>query len=320
MRLACLLALPALEKSLNDLEGAFTKKAKAFDKLVKPARTHLQDAVPLTLSQEFASYASALRRSGKRLRAASQALQEIHLGGTAAGTGINTTPEYRKTVAKNLSKVSGIALHPTDDAIELTQNHNDFLHVGQSLSLVATDIARICAALKLLSSGPKTGLSEITLPDVEPGSSIMPGKINPSIPEAAEMASMHVLGAMHAVELSCVNTQLDLNTNTPLIAHELLTSMALLEKSMAMLARDCVLGIKANPKQLQKYVDESNIVATALNPALGYSQVSKLVQESLTTNKPIRQLVLERKLLPPKELDRLLDPASLTRPNLKKRK
>lgn len=319
-RLACLLALPGLEKNLDDLQTAFSKKAKGFDKLVKPARTHLQDAVPMTLGQQFASYASALRRSHKRIQAATDTLKEIHLGGTAAGTGINTTPDYRKTVAKHLGKVSGIALRTTEDAIELTQNHNDFLHFSQSLSLLAADLCRISAALKLLASGPKTGLCEITLPDVEPGSSIMPGKVNPSIPEAAEMAAMHVLGAMHAVELSCVNTQLDLNTNTPLIAHELLSSMDLLTKTMAMLSRDCVNGIKANPQQLQKYVDESKIVATALNPALGYSQVSKLVQESVRNGKPIRQLVLERKLLPQKELDRLLDPESLTKPNLKARK
>ncbi|MBI2445395.1 aspartate ammonia-lyase [Candidatus Micrarchaeota archaeon] len=320
VRLACLLGLPALEKNLENLETALSKKAKSFDKLVKPARTHLQDAVPITLGQEFQSYASALRRSQKHLHAAADALKEIHLGGTAAGTGINTTPDYRAIVAKHLAKVSGMALRPTEDAVELTQNHNDFLHFSQSLSLIATDICRISVNLKLLSSGPKTGLGEIMLPDVEPGSSIMPGKVNPSIPEAAEMASMHVLGAMHAVELSCINTQLDLNTNTPLIAHELLTSMDVLSNALAMLTRDCVSSIRANPKQLQKYVDDSTIVATALNPILGYSQVSKLVQESVKSGKPIRQLVLERRLLPPKELDRVLDPASLTRPNIKAKK
>ena len=319
-RLACLLAMPALEKNIDGLETAFSKKAKTFQNLVKPARTHLQDAVPLTLGQEFNSYASALKRSRKRLQAASEALKEIHLGGTAAGTGINTTASYRKTVAKHLSKITGLGFVPTDDAVELTQNHNDFLHFGQSLSLLSADLCRICAALKLLSSGPKTGLGEIVLPDVEPGSSIMPGKVNPSIPEAAEMASMHVLGAMHAVELSCINTQLDLNTNTPLIAHELLNSMDLLANTAAMLTRDCVLGIKTNPKQLEKYVEESTIVATALNPVLGYSAVSKLVQESVKTGKTIRQLALERKLLPPKQLDALLDAEHLTRPNLKSEK
>ncbi len=320
VRLACLLSLPKLDKNVTDLETAFSKKAKSFSKIVKPARTHLQDAVPITLGQEFASYASAFKRSQTRIRAASEALKEIHLGGTAAGTGINTTPTYRQTVAKQLSKVSGIALRPTADAVELTQNHNDFLHFGQSLSLLATDICRISAALKLLSSGPKTGLEEIMLPDVEPGSSIMPGKVNPSIPEAAEMAGMHVLGAMHAVELSCVNTQLDLNTNTPLIAFELLNSMALLEKTCGMLTSDCVSGIKANETQMKKYVENSTIVATALNPALGYSQVSKLVKESIKSGKPIRQIVLDRKLLPQKQLDALLDPENLTRPNLKTNK
>ncbi len=317
IRLACLLVLPGLEKNVSDLEAAFEKKAKQFSKIIKPARTHLQDAVPITLGQQFASYASALGRSQKRVQSAANALQEIHLGGTAAGTGINTTPTYAKNVTAKLSKLSGITMHTTTDFIELTQNHNDFLHFGQSLSLLATDVCRICTNLKLLSSGPKTGLGEITLPDVEPGSSIMPGKVNPSIPEAAEMAAMHVLGAMHAVELSCVNTQLDLNTNTPLIAFELLNSMALLEKTCGMLTRECVLGIRADEKQIRHYVDQSTIVATALNPALGYSTVGKLVQESLKSGKPIRQIVLDRKLLPPKQLDALLDPENLTKPNLK---
>ncbi|MBI5226008.1 aspartate ammonia-lyase [Candidatus Micrarchaeota archaeon] len=319
-KLACLLGMTELERALIALESAFQKKAHQFAKIVKPARTHLQDAVPMTLGQQFRSYASAIIRSHNRIRAASDALKEIHLGGTAAGTGINTTPTYRASVAKHLSKLCGMPLQPTDDPIELTQNHNDFLHFGQSLSLVSTDLCRICTNLKLLSSGPKAGLAEIILPDVEPGSSIMPGKVNPSVPEAAEMAAMHVMGAMHSVELCCLNAQLDLNTNTPLVAFELLNGMDLLTNTATMLGRDCIGGIRANPKQIQHYVDQSTIVATALNPVLGYSAVSKLVQESVRTGKPVRQLVQERKLLPQKELDRLLDAESLTKPNLKTKK
>ncbi|MDP2717820.1 MAG: aspartate ammonia-lyase, partial [Candidatus Micrarchaeota archaeon] len=301
-RLACLLSLPKLQKKAGAIASAFSKKAKSFSRIVKPARTHLQDAVPMILGQEIASYASAITRSQKRLKTAGEALAEIHLGGTAAGTGINTTPTYAKNVAANLSKLSGVPLHPTNDFVELTQNHNDFLYFANALSLLSVDMCRICACLKLLSSGPKTGLGEIVLPDVEPGSSIMPGKVNPSVPEAAEMCGMHVLGAMRTVELCCVNTQLDLNTNTPLIAFELLTSMDLLANALGMLDEKCVRGITANEKTLDRYVRESTIVATALNPVLGYSQVSKLVQESVKTNTPIREVVLRHRLLSEKEL------------------
>ncbi|MBI4360291.1 aspartate ammonia-lyase [Candidatus Micrarchaeota archaeon] len=319
-RVACLMAWPKLEAAAKNLQDAFSKKATAFSKLVKPARTHLQDAVPMTLGQQFQSYASAVHRSRTRMKAGFAALSEIHLGGTAAGTGINTTPAYRKTVCIQLSKLCGVPLSPTDDPIELTQNHNDFLHAAQSLTLLGTDLVRISANLKLLSSGPKTGLSEIRLPEVEPGSSIMPGKVNPSIVEAAEMAAMHGIGAMHAVELSCQNTQLDLNSNTPLIAFELLSTMDLYTKTCTMLADSCVDGITANAKTLDRYVRESTIVATALNPILGYSQVSKLVQEALTKGQSVADVVLEKKLLTKKELDALLEPTRLTQPNLEEGK
>lgn len=315
-RLACLFLWPELDPSTQRLENAFSSKANQFSKLVKPARTHLQDAVPMTLGQEFASYASAIRRSRKRMKEGFETLREIHLGGTATGTGINTTPTYRKTVCRILSNLSRITLSPTKDAIELTQNHNDFLHAAHALTLLGTDLIRISTNLKLLSSGPKTGLGEITLPEVEPGSSIMPGKINPSIVEAAEMAAMHGIGSMHAVELSCQNAQLDLNSNTPLIAFELLSTMDLYAKTCAMLADSCVNGITANAKTMDRYINESTIAATALNPVLGYSEVSKLVQEALKKGKTVQDVVLEKKRLTKKQLDELLAPERLTQPNL----
>ncbi len=317
VKLACLLELPKLDMQAKKLENSLAKKAKQFNTTVKPARTHLQDAVPMTLGQQLQSYASAIKRSRARIAAAGETLKEIHLGGTAAGTGINTTPLYREKVSENLAKLTGIAFAPTDDPVELTQNHNDFLHFAQALTLLSVDLTRICVNLKLLSSGPKTGFAEIILPEVEPGSSIMPGKVNPSVVEAVEMCAMHALGSMHSVELACVNTQLDLNSNTPLIAFELLNSMRLLENALCALSEKCVDGIKANSQKMKEYVEESHITATALNPALGYGPTSKLVKEALKTGKTLREVVLAKKLLAKGQLDSLLKPESLTRPNLK---
>ncbi|MBI5036323.1 aspartate ammonia-lyase [Candidatus Micrarchaeota archaeon] len=316
-RLACLFAEKSLKKELSALAVAFRSKAKRFGKIAKTGRTHLQDAVPITLGQELASYASALERSEKRLDATAEVVKEIPLGGTALGTGINTSPEFAELAAERLSQLSGFELKTATDKAELEQNHNDLLYAGQSLTLLSIDLIRIANNFKLLSSGPKTGIGEIILPEVEPGSSIMPGKVNPSVPESVEMAGMHVVGAMHSIELSCMNAQLDLNTNTPLIAYNLLENFALLENACRMFREKCVEGIRADEKRCTSLLEQSTAVATALNPLLGYSKVSKLVQESVRQNKPFAEILKEKKILTPAQARQLLSPENLTKPNLK---
>lgn len=318
-RLACIFAHQELDKQAALLSSVFSQKAKRFSKIIKTGRTHLQDAVPLTLGQEFASYGAAIERSRKRLHAAADSLKEVPLGGTALGTGINTPPEFAPLACKKLSHLCGMEIRSAADAVELSQNHNDLLHFSHALGLLATDLVRIANDLKLLSSGPKGGLAEIILPEVEPGSSIMPGKVNPSVPESVEMVGFHVLGSGRAVELSCLFAQLDLNTNTPLIAFENLTSATLLSNACRVLREKCVEGIRADEKRCRELLEGSTACATALNRRLGYGVVSKLVQESLKRGKTLRQVVLERKLVSPRELDALLSPENLTRPNLKKR-
>ena len=319
-RVAILYAHQDLDRQAQLLASSFAQKAKRFSSILKTGRTHLQDAVPITLGQEFSSYASAIERSRKRMLSAADALKEIPLGGTALGTGINTTEEFPPLACKKLSHLCGFTLQIGLDLVELEQNHNDFLNFSQSLALLSADLVRICGNLKLLSSGPKGGFSEIMLPEVEPGSSIMPGKVNPSVCEAVEMTAFHALGSARSVELCVLSAPLDLNTNTPLIAFEILNSTFVLTNACRILREKCVDGIRADEARAKSVLENTTACATALNRLLGYSTVSKIVQEAVKKNKPLRQVVLERKLLSLKELDALLSPENLTRPNLKSKK
>lgn len=303
-----------LLKNVDALVRALRKKGSAFAGVIKSGRTHLQDAVPVTLGQEFNAYARALEKDVARVEQAAGKLLELGVGGNAIGTGVNTKKAFRPLILQELNKVTGRKYRVAKDGLEATQFMTDLAEMSSALKLLALDLLKICNDLRLLSSGPNTGLGEIVLPPVEPGSSIMPGKINPSICEAMGMACIQVVGLDNAVAMACGAGQLELNTHMPLIGCNLVKSFRILDRGCAMLAKKCISGIKANREVCRLNFERSAGLATVLNPRLGYDRVAELVKESLRTKKDLRRLVLEKKIISEGELNRIL--ARSTGPNL----
>ncbi len=314
IRIASVELSEGLLKSVEALIRQLKRKAAAFSDVVKSGRTHLQDAVPVTLGQEFNAYARALEKGVARVEQAVGKLLELGVGGNAIGTGVNTKKAFRRLILQELNRATGRKYRAAKDGLEATQFMTDLAEMSSALKLLALDILKICNDLRLLSSGPNTGLGEIVLPPVEPGSSIMPGKINPSICEAMNMACIQVVGLDHAVAAACGAGQLELNTHMPLIGCNLVKSFRILDRGCAMLARKCISGIRANREVCRLNFERSAGLATVLNPRLGYDRVAELVQESLRTKKDLRRLVLEKKILSEGELNRIL--ARSTGPNL----
>ena len=303
-----------LVDSLALLEKALRAKATEFAGILKAGRTHLQDAVPVALGQEFAAYARAVALAATRIREAAARLQELGAGGNAVGTGINTKPAFRAEIMAALNAETGGAFRVAEDGIHLTQFMTDFAHLSAAFRSAALDLQQIANNLRLLASGPCTGLGEIRLPPVEPGSSIMPGKINPSICEAVNMACMQVQGLDHAVALACGAGQLELNTHMPLIGANTLQAAKLLSAAVRALAEKCIAGLSADAAACRRHLERSAGLATLLNPRLGYDRVAQLVQEALASGKSLRERVLAEKLLTAAEYEALL--ASSTAPNL----
>ncbi len=303
-----------LADALAALEKALRAKAAEFASVLKSGRTHLQDAVPVTLGQEFGAWAHAVRCAAERIREAAEHLKELGIGGNAVGTGINTKPAFRSHIIDALNEETGGAFRSARDGIALTQFLTDFAHVSAAFRSCALDLQQIASNLRLLASGPRTGLGEIRLPPVEPGSSIMPGKINPSVCEAVNMAAMQVQGLDHAVAAACGAGQLELNTHMPLIGANALQEARLLSAAARTLADKCIAGIEADAETCRRHLERSAGLATLLNPRLGYDRVAGLVKESLASGKPLRELAVEQGLLTDAEYERLI--ASSTAPNL----
>ncbi len=295
-----------LQEAMRELEIALHKKSEEFADVIKSGRTHLQDAVPVTLGQSFGAYAHAIQKANLRIEDARQHLLSLGVGGNAIGTGINTTIDFRKTIIKNLNTVTREKYYVAENGIEITQFLTDLAEMSSAAKLLALDLLKISNDLRLLSSGPNTGIREIVLPPVEPGSSIMPGKINPSICEAANMASVQVVGYDAAVSMACGLGQMELNTHMPLVGHNIMKSLRILRRTCRMLAHKCVDGITANRDVCRTNFENSAGLATVLNPTLGYDKVSDLVKESLKTGKNLKQLVLEKKIMDEEHLDVLL--------------
>jgi aspartate ammonia-lyase len=300
--------------ALAVLEKALRAKAGEFATVFKIGRTHLQDAVPVTLGQEFGAYAHAMALAAERLRLAADRLRELGAGGNAVGTGINTKPAFRTEIIAALNEETGGSFHIAEHGIHLTQFMTDFAHLSAAFRSCALDLQQIANNLRLLASGPNTGIGEIHLPPVEPGSSIMPGKINPSICEAVNMVCMQVQGLDHAVALACGAGQLELNTHMPLIGANCLQEAKLLSAAARALAEKCIVGIEADVEACRRNLERSAGLPTLLNPRLGYDRVAQLVKESLTSGQTLRQLVLSKQLLTEAEYEALL--ASSTGPNL----
>ena len=314
IRLAALSLFGNLDAALAELEAAFAEKAKEFDRIIKSGRTHLQDAVPIRLGQEFGAYATAIEKCRGRIESACAELNELGLGGTAIGTGLNASPAYRKRVIEELRKLTRFDLRPADNYIELMQNTDSFVAVSAALRTLALDLLRIGGDLRLMNSGPTTGLAEIELPAVQPGSSIMPGKVNPVMPEMLAMVCFQVIGNDTTIALACQAGQLELNVMLPVMGHNLLQSMTILTNAVRVFAERCVKGITANPDRCRSYAEASLGLATALNTKIGYHQAALIAKEALASGKSIRQLVEEKGLLSAEELERLLSPDTLTEP------
>ncbi|MBS3176829.1 aspartate ammonia-lyase [Candidatus Woesearchaeota archaeon] len=314
LAMTTLFLLKKLHPELVLLEKSLQKKAQQFKQILKTGRTHHEDAVPITLGQEFAAYAETVKNAHARIYRSSDALLSLGIGGTAVGTGITAHPQYAQLVVKELGRLTKTLFVLSKDSIQKTQNVTDFAAVSSSLSLFAQDLYKITEDLAWLNSGPQAGIAEITLPEVEPGSSIMPGKINPSIIEAVHMVCFEIMGNNHSIAWSSTHSLLELNVYTPLIGFKLFESIELLTRAAHMLRIHCIDGIVANKKRCEELLYKSTAVATALNPYLGYSLISSIVHEALQKDKSIKEVILEKKLVDKKDLDIILSPKSMTRP------
>src|SRR5579871_4237810 len=314
MRVATLLELEKLYPVLEALAAAFEAKGREFHNIMKSGRTHMQDAVPIRLGQEFAAYGIAIRKAIDDIRAASESLRELGLGGSAVGTGINTHPDYREKAIANLSRISGQKLVAVDDMRYAMQSNFAMARVSSALRNLGLEIIRISNDLRLLSSGPNTGFAEINLPALQPGSSIMPGKINPVMPELAAMVSFQVVGNDVAVAMAVQAGQLELNVMMPTMAYSVLQSITILTNMLRQFTTKCVSGITANDKRCNQYAQSTVSLATALNPYIGYAKAAEIAKESVATGRSIIDIAREKKLLSEKEIADILDPKRMTEP------
>ena len=313
IRLAVLRQLPALLAAVSGLRDALAAKGSEFDHIVKAGRTHLQDAMPIRLGQEFTAYAGTLERCRKRITEAADYLNDLGIGGSAVGTGVTVEPQYPELMNWNLKAVSGIeTLRVGADRIQLMQSMGDAAAFSASLRGLALDLSKIVSDLRLMVSGPRTGLDEIVLPAVQPGSSIMPGKINPSIPEMVNQVCFQVIGCDTTVAISAEHGQLELNVMMPVIAHNVLLSMLILTNAITTLDVKCVQGITANEAMCQYWVERSAALATALMPQIGYAKAAEISKRSVKEGILIRELVTRDAVIPADDIAGVLDLRKMT--------
>ena len=315
IRIGLCLKTPDLLASLEKLIDATAKKGREFDDVIKSARTHLQDAVPIRLGQEFTAYASILKRCHGRLLEAEKGLRQLNLGGTAAGTGMNAHPHYRKMVADEISRHTGISFHPAPDLVEVTQSLGDFLWYSSALRLLSIELGKIVSDIRLLQSGPRTGLQEIVLPPVQPGSSIMPGKVNPSMAEMMNQVCYQVIGFDTTVSYCAQAGQMDLNVMMPVVNYNLQQAVHILATAIDAFSDKCMSGIVVDRERCQHYFEASVGMATIMNMHIGYAKAAELAKQSVKEKKTIVELIREQKLLTEEQLREILDPYKLTDPD-----
>jgi fumarate hydratase, class II len=312
IRLACLAQLDNLVAAGTELAKAFRRQALATDDVVKAGRTHLQDAMPIRLGQEMRAYAGSIERGLRRVEQAADFLRDLGIGGSAVGTGVNVEPQYPKLMVQYLRDMSGLDLREGDDRIQLMQSMGDVAGYSAQLRVLALDLSKIASDLRLLASGPRTGLDEIRLPAVQPGSSIMPGKVNPSIPEMVNQVCFQVIGCDACVAAAAEHGQLELNVMMPVIAYNVLLSGQILTAAMHVLATRTVEGLEANREQAAYWVERSAALATALAPQIGYARAAELSKQSVKENVLIRDLVRREHVLPPADIEDVLDLRKMT--------
>jgi fumarate hydratase class II len=316
IRLGCLNRLDELLGELDRLADALAGKAAAFDDVVKSGRTHLQDAVPVRLGQEFGAYATAVRRDRARIERAAEGLRRLGIGGTAVGSGLNADPRYHAEMVRTLSRLTGLRLRESDDLFESMQSMADMVDFSAALRTLAGTLTRVANDFRLLSSGPSTGLAEIRLPAVQPGSSIMPGKVNPVLAEMLNMACYHVMGNDLTVSLAGQAGQLELNVMMPVIAHNLFEMTHVLIGAVRAFTDKCVVGVEANKEKAEGWLAKNPILVTALNPVIGYLKGAEVAKAALDEDKTVKEVVIEKEYLSPEEAERLLDVRAMTEPGV----
>jgi aspartate ammonia-lyase len=317
IRIAAVTHTVSLVESLRKAEAAFSEKAREFDSIVKSGRTHLQDAVPIRLGQEFGAYGTCILKHSEAIRAAADLNMELGIGGTAVGTGINAHPQYRPMMVQDLSKELGIEFRMADDYFEAMQSLRPFVALSGAVRSLAQDLIRIANDLRLLSSGPKTGLAEIVLPSLQPGSSIMPGKVNPVMAEMMNMVCFQAIGCDTTVLFAAQAGQLELNVMMPVVAFNLLHEIEILTNGIDVFTRLCIEGISADEARCKAYAEASMSIVTVLNPHIGYAAAAEIAKEYLASGKSIRQIVLEKGLLNEQQLEKIFDLRDMTEPGNK---
>ncbi|AFM43164.1 aspartate ammonia-lyase [Desulfosporosinus acidiphilus SJ4] len=316
IRIACLNVAMDLMKALDELRQSLEEKAQEFDGIIKMGRTHLQDAVPIRLGQEFSAYAHMMGRDLKRLKQAMQALEVMNMGATAVGTGLNADPKYIEKVSERLVEWTGLPMRMAEDLVDATQNTDAFMEVSGVLKTLAVNLSKVANDLRLMASGPRTGLNEINLPPMQPGSSIMPGKVNPVMAEVVNQVSFQVQGNDFTIALACGAGQLELNVMEPVIVFNLLQSLDILRNVIRVFRERCVAGITANVERCRNMVENSVGIVTAINPHVGYEVASGVAKEAIMSGRPVRDIVLEKGVLTSEELDLILHPYEMTKPGI----
>lgn len=312
VRLGVLWRVDELNATLQTLADEFRKKAREWDGIVKSGRTHLQDAVPVRLGQEVGAWAKAVERNIEKIKAASEGVRRLGIGGTATGTGLNAHPEYHRRMVEVLSRLTGVTLYTSDDLFESMQSHQDAVFFSGALRSTAQDLSRIASDIRLLSSGPTTGLGELTCPPVQPGSSIMPGKVNPVLAEMLNQAMFHVMGSDLTVTLAAQAGQLELNVMMPIIAHNLNEMMIVMIGAVKMFTQKLVVGLVANREKAESWLLKNPILVTALNPVIGYETGAKVAKKSLAENRTLLDIVVSEGYLTEDEARKVLDARKMT--------
>ncbi|MGX5749230.1 aspartate ammonia-lyase [Bacillus subtilis] len=316
IHISTLKLLEKLLKTMEDMHSVFKQKAQEFDSVIKMGRTHLQDAVPIRLGQEFEAYSRVLERDIKRIKQSRQHLYEVNMGATAVGTGLNADPEYIKQVVKHLADISGLPLVGADHLVDATQNTDAYTEVSASLKVCMMNMSKIANDLRLMASGPRAGLAEISLPARQPGSSIMPGKVNPVMAELINQIAFQVIGNDNTICLASEAGQLELNVMEPVLVFNLLQSISIMNNGFRSFTDNCLKGIEANEKRLKQYVEKSAGVITAVNPHLGYEAAARIAREAIMTGQSVRDLCLQHDVLTEEELDIILNPYEMTKPGI----
>lgn len=316
IHLSALMTLEKLIAAMEELYSTFMKKAEEFDGILKMGRTHLQDAVPIRLGQEFEAYARVLRRDIKRISHTRENLYEVNMGATAVGTGLNADPDYIEKVVAKLAEISGLPIKGSENLVDGTQNTDAYIEVSAALKVCMLNMSKIANDLRMMTSGPRCGLGEINLPARQPGSSIMPGKVNPVMAEVLNQSAFQVVGNDLTISMASEAGQFELNVMEPVIVFNLLQSINIMTNVFTVFRKNCLSGITANKERMENYVNNSVGVITAINPHVGYETAASIAKEAIASGRPVREIVLERGVLTAEELDTILHPLEMTKPGI----